>query len=81
VRGDGARPADPGMPDEPVIVLGLLSLCGLAAVGMLVERLRRRVRRAPPARAPGTPDEDAIEEELQAMIRDAHAAGLPERAP
>ncbi len=69
------------MPDEPVIALALASLCGLVAVGMLVERLRRRARRGPPARAPGTPDVDVVEDELQAMISDARGAGLRARAP
>jgi hypothetical protein len=78
-RGSAAR-TDPGMPAAPLIGLGVLSLCGLAAVAALVERLKRERRTPAPATVEAV--HDAIEAELQAMIIDAkRSRELRARAP
>jgi hypothetical protein len=65
------------MPPEPLMLFGVLMLSGLGAVGRLVVRLDIRAAQ----RATAALSADAVEDELQAMIRDTRdRARAPARA-
>ena len=78
---DAAAPADRGMPAAPVIAFGLLSLCGLAAVAVVIARLHRVARRRAPALEHAEQPADAVEQELQAIIAETLAYEQRTRAP